>query len=541
MATKIEIQIFQNLLRDSLAGQELQLTGGDNPFHAIVSGKEYWLYIKKITSAHFRNPDVSRAQFPSRDIFTQIKESGVDFVLLGYDKENNVFATWNPLWVMQRINDCENISEYSRFSLQKASHDENKFVHKVLSNDSEVVIFPCDKLGEYLPDMQSWFQAQGDYVAVGSKRRTEANDAFRTFKAASNLNAFAPFLASKGFHPQEVASYCRIIRKLIKDGYFSRSRKLFYQYDSLSDYSLAFERFVSVEEVAAKDEEWGHLIMPSLNAYIDFLIRPSADTTTAEANLPLDFGPDSLQPSDDPEQVHTYAIPDEESPFLQDGRSSVPYGSHSNNWEAEFTDANGKWTKIANPEVIDLIRPYLAGEYQQPLVAFNLIQDYYGDRLPQMSLVEWYKLMNDINWEDPYVHEKEGAGFVDENTDAIEHEVHTRTRRFTLRVEFPDGHIIQEKVVGDTYIAAIKEIEPDLVELVELSHAGVGVVSKTLNERYAKYQKPIGDGWYVMTNSSTQTKYNDLVKISEALELGLKVTLVPIGDNEGEIEPEEVE
>lgn len=82
-------------------------------------------------------------------------------------------------------------------------------------------------------------------------------------------------------------------------------------------------------------------------------------------------------------------------------------------------------------------------------------------------------------------------------------------------------------MVGDTYIAAIKEIEPDLVELVELSHAGVGVVSKTLDERYAKYQKPIGDGWYVMTNSSTITKYNDLVRISEVLELGLIVTLVP--------------
>lgn len=88
--------------------------------------------------------------------------------------------------------------------------------------------------------------------------------------------------------------------------------------------------------------------------------------------------------------------------------------------------------------------------------------------------------------------------------------------------------MLTEKVAGDTYIAAIKEIEPDLVELVEISHAGVGVVSKTLNERYAKYQKPIGDGWYVMTNSSTQTKYNDLVRISEVLELGLIISLVPI-------------
>ena len=283
------------------------------------------------------------------------------------------------------------------------------------------------------------------------------------------------------------------------------------------------------------------MIIPALNAYIVFLTRPSSDTVATEAHLPLDFSPDASQSVDDSERAHTYAIPEEEPHLLQEGGSPVPYGSNSRNWEAEYTDANGKWTKIANPVVIDLIRPYLSGEYQQPLVAFNLIQDYYGDRLPQMSLAEWYKLMNEIDWEDPYVHEDEATGPVEGILDDEGAETHTRTRRFTLRVEFPDGHVIQEKVVGDTYIAAIKEIEPDLVELVELSHAGVGVVSKTLNERYSKYQKPIGDGWYVMTNSSTQTKYNDLVKISEVLELGLKVTLVPIGDNEGEIGPEETD
>ena len=31
-----------------------------------------------------------------------------------------------------------------------------------------------------------------------------------------------------------------------------------------------------------------------------------------------------------------------------------------------------------------------------------------------------------------------------------------------------------------------------------------------------------------MTNSSTNTKFNDLVRISEALELNLKVSLIPI-------------
>ena len=107
-----------------------------------------------------------------------------------------------------------------------------------------------------------------------------------------------------------------------------------------------------------------------------------------------------------------------------------------------------------------------------------------------------------------------------------------RSKTHILRVEFPDGTVLQDKNVSETYARAIKLIDPDLVALVNLSHAGVGVVSKTLDSRYAQYQKPIGDGWYVMTNSSTNTKCNDLQTISDELELDLKVYLVPLDGSE---------
>lgn len=543
MATKQEVQIFRSLLSESLSGQDLNITGGENPFHIVFDGKEYWLYIKKITSAHFKNSDVSRAQFPSRDIFNQIKKSDVDFVLLGYDKDNDIFATWNPRWVKQRINDRENISEYSRFSIQKESRDVGQFIHRVLSNDVEVVVFPCEKLGEYLSDMQVWFQAQGDYVAVGSKSRSEANEAFRIFKTASNLTVFAPYLAEQGLASQDIAAYCRIIQRLIKDGYFSRNRKLFYQYDSLTQYSSTIDRFLSVEEVAAKDEEWGHKTAPALLAYIDFLIQRPVNMKPSEMNLPLDFTNTHDTSSVAALPTGTYTIYDEESHALRE-EHVISYGMSRgdessseqlnavHNWEAEYTDPNGKWTKIANPEVIDLLRPALAGEYQTPLEAYNILEDYYGERLPKMSLQEWSRLLNNIDWDDPYVHENSQEHLSPSPAAEVERTIQTRVRTHTLRVEFPDGHAIQEKVVGDTYIAVIKEIEPDLVELVELSHSGVPIVSKTLDERYAKYQKPIGDGWYVMTNSSTNTKYQDLLKISETLELGLKVYLIPITESE---------
>lgn len=115
-------------------------------------------------------------------------------------------------------------------------------------------------------------------------------------------------------------------------------------------------------------------------------------------------------------------------------------------------------------------------------------------------------------------------------TDA--HDTPKRSKTYTLRVEFPDGKVFQGNVASDTYVAVIKEINPEKVDLVGLSHAGVGVVSKMLDSKYAKYQKPIGGGWYVMTNSSTKAKGFDLKTISDELELELKISLVPLNNSE---------
>lgn len=139
--------------------------------------------------------------------------------------------------------------------------------------------------------------------------------------------------------------------------------------------------------------------------------------------------------------------------------------------------------------------------------------------------------MNSIDWTDPYFHDD----LVINKTSsaiAIILEPPKRNKTHILRVEFPDGTVLQEKNVSETYAQTIKLIGPELVALVELSHAGVSIVSKTLDAKYAQYQKPIGDGWYVMTNSSTNTKCTDLQLISDELELDLKISLVPLDGSE---------
>lgn len=651
MVQKIDRQELQMLFLEALSGADYRYVEGLNPFRILLNGTEYWIYIKNLTSAHFENPDVWRAQLPQRDDFEPIKESEADFILLGYDGDNDVYATWNPVWVKQRLNSTGNVSFYSRLSLQQQARAEKQLKRMELSNEGEVVVFPRELIRMFFINVKSYFLAEGDYVAMGSKRRPEANEAFKTFTDAANVAEFARYLGDEGMSQVTIGNYCRVVKTLISDGTITRNRKIFYAFDSLAEYRLAVGQFVALDEVKEKNEKWHNLISAALNAYIDFLTRvapeikpdgdiplvvevvededePTVEPAPADDNFdgivndlfayfcsdealrkfeayltPKDYLPQTVKRyvraikfllnagmiqnhrelfesctryadyaaaaskffdiSDIKtlndlkhhdysaamkqyvaflSETQAYARNEKEPVLLSEGKP-IPYGTQTepepeqepepviHDWEAEFTDETGKLTRIANPEVIDLLRPYLDTEYPKKAAAFNALERFYGNRFPNMTLADWGKLMNEINWADPYVHDSPASASSSEPI-SVSLEAPKRSKTHILRVEFSDGTVLQDKNVSETYAKAIKLIDPDLVALVNLSHAGVGVVSKTLDSRYAQYQKPIGDGWYVMTNSSTNTKCTDLQTISDELELDLKVYLVPLDGSE---------
>lgn len=513
MVQKIDRQELQMLFLEALSGADYRYVEGLNPFRIQLNGADYWIYIKNLTSAHFENPDVWRAQLPQREDFNPIKESDADFILLGYDGDNDVYATWNPVWVKQRLNSTGNVSFYSRLSLQRQVRMERQLKRMVLSNEGEVVVFPRELLRMFFINVKSYFLAEGDYVAIGSKRRPEANEAFKAFTDMAKVAEFARFLAEEGVSPVTIGNYCGAIKNLISDGIIARNRKIFYAYDSLGEYRLAIEQFLNLEEVRGENEQWQKMVSSALNTYIDFLTRDVPVTSPEEFIPPVEEvaenEEDLVQEDDLGEDVPTTSL------------------AETHDWEARFTDANGKLTLIANPELISQLRHYLDTEYPKKAAAFNVIERFYGNRFPHMTLADWGKLMNAINWENPFARDemKEPSSTLQKPNASGNSK---RGKVHVLRVEFPDGTVFQDKNSSDTYAKSIKKMDPELVALVELSHAGVDVVSKELSAKYARDQKPIGDGWYVMTNSSTETKLSDLKIISEELEQGLNISLVPL-------------
>ena len=101
-----------------------------------------------------------------------------------------------------------------------------------------------------------------------------------------------------------------------------------------------------------------------------------------------------------------------------------------------------------------------------------------------------------------------------------------RGKRLTLRVEYPDGRVLQNNNSTVTYLDVIKESFPDLILGMDFGSPVIGREKLPDFPNHPRAQTQIDGGYYVSTNFSTKDKADILKKISDELDLGLKVTLI---------------
>ena len=95
-----------------------------------------------------------------------------------------------------------------------------------------------------------------------------------------------------------------------------------------------------------------------------------------------------------------------------------------------------------------------------------------------------------------------------------------------LRVTLADGTIIERKKAKDTFIETIRRIGVEQVRSLGLKCCKIPIISNTKDAKYGRAQHPIGKGWYILTNSSTVAKKEQLSKIAKALNLKMKVEII---------------
>ena len=83
-------------------------------------------------------------------------------------------------------------------------------------------------------------------------------------------------------------------------------------------------------------------------------------------------------------------------------------------------------------------------------------------------------------------------------------------------------------MVWETLVDVVKYAGAERVRALNIYLMGDNLVSPDLNpnERYRVGQKEVGNGLYVCTYSSTDTKYEEIRRINKELNLGLRIEKV---------------
>ena len=499
---KVLREIFEESIKDSGTYKRLD-DGLKNPAHVIFNGVECYVYIKNLSYAYLGNPDVWRAQLTGVDVLNEIKESPAMFILLGYDSDNDVYATWNPHQVKQRIGTASSPSLYSRLSLQQEVGRTGEIKSMVLNNDLEVLVFPNGRLVDVLSNLDQFFPDTSDYVAMGSKRRSEANAAYKELTNTKKLDEYAKFLLKAGVLPTEVERLCQALKRLFNSNLISLHRKVFLAHDSLEDYHDAVVEFFNLDDVVEFKEKWGNIFPAVFSSYIGFLQHSKIS--------------EYEEPEENEEDED---IEDEiEEDISEDG--SDEQVNFAKDWEKAYEDEHGNLTKLMNPELLKMLRPYLDTDYPSLPPCYNIIGDFYAGRYPKMQLKDWGRLFNGIEWdkcnEDGIIPEEIKTG---------------KKKSHILRVTFPDGFVIEDRNVSKTFAKTIEMCTPDLVKELNIVLAGVDLVSDKVSEQYGRAQHQINDGSYVMTHMSTEKKREILQYISNSLGLDLKIDKVLIDSGE---------
>ena len=350
------LSIFEDILENDPYYKSLSTK--ENPCHFTYEEREFYAYIKNLSPAYLGNDDVWRAQLTNCASLEEIKKSEATFLFLGYDDQNDVFATWNPYKVKQRIDTAKSPSFYSRLSVQEeVSKSAEPFKKLPLSNEQEVLIFKADYLPKYLLNVDLHFPDRSEYVAIGSKRRPEANEAYRRFTDLANVEKASKWFQNIALN-DEGREYMEngfdTIANLIKDGTIQRNKAALLKYDRIADYKSS-----EIPEIDPKKQIF-------LDLYIAWFIN-WANNETVEENIEGEY---------------------EESEDLEE-----------KDWEADYINNDGKLTRIKNPQLIEQLREPLTGHENRELVsAYNIIDNFYGERFPNMSLSDWSHLIDSIDW-----------------------------------------------------------------------------------------------------------------------------------------------
>ena len=81
-------------------------------------------------------------------------------------------------------------------------------------------------------------------------------------------------------------------------------------------------------------------------------------------------------------------------------------------------------------------------------------------------------------------------------------------------------------VVPAFFSKFVMEVGAERIRTLGMKQNKVPLISNTLDKKYKSSQKPVGNGWYLMTCSNTLTKKRDIERIANMFNIKIKVEIV---------------
>lgn len=104
-----------------------------------------------------------------------------------------------------------------------------------------------------------------------------------------------------------------------------------------------------------------------------------------------------------------------------------------------------------------------------------------------------------------------------------EEKYRSRAKKKLICVTFPNGKVFCYKNTTSTMIAVLTEIGSDKFSSIKLELCHLPLLSKEIYSKYEEWMKPVCDGWYINTQSNSDSKYLQLRSINIQLNLGLSI------------------
>lgn len=171
------------------------------------------------------------------------------------------------------------------------------------------------------------------------------------------------------------------------------------------------------------------------------------------------------------------------------------------------------------PVVTKSIEPALS-QVERELV---LVVDYVPGTPLKVSLSRKRKLFDVLEdvveiKPDPEVDHKTGG-----SRNVGKGEIAPKTR---LRVTMPDGNVLAHATAKQTFIDALLAIGIERIRPLGVKFCRIPIISNTRDKKYGANQHDVGNGWLILTHSSTADKKKMLEKIAQALHLTIKVEII---------------